>query len=64
VEITLLGDLNGYNGSKDEDGQGPYLSVHNCDMVVLSLENRDVQAHGLAVDLYSPRGPRPREGPL
>ena len=56
VEFTIVADLDGYNGSKLHDGQGPLLSVHTCDTVVVNFTNRDVQAHGLAVDFYAANG--------
>ena len=56
VTFTITADLNGYNGSKIRGGQGPFLSVHTCDTVVMRLANRDVQAHGLAVDFYAANG--------
>jgi hypothetical protein len=54
--FTITADLNGYNGSKALDGQGPFFSVHTCEIVVLNLANRDVQAHGMAVDFYAAKG--------
>ena len=56
VEFTIVADLEGYNGSKSHDGRGPLLSVHTCDWVVVNFTNRDVQAHGLAVDFYAANG--------
>ena len=56
VEFTIVADLDGYNGSKSHEGQGPLLSAHTCDTVVVNFTNRDVQAHGLAVDFYATKG--------
>ena len=56
VEFTVVANLGGYNGSKGSGGQGPLLSVQSCSMVILNLANRDVQAHGLAVDFYASGG--------
>src|SRR3989442_1778856 len=56
VEFTVVASLEGYNGSRGSGGQGPLLSVPSCSMVVLNLANRDVQAHGLAVDFYASGG--------
>src|SRR5260370_30525113 len=56
VEFTIVANLEGYNGSKGSGGQGPLLSVQSCSMVILNLANRDVQAHGLAVDFYASGG--------
>ena len=56
VEFTIVANLGGYNGSKGSGGQGPLLSVQSCSMVILILANRNVQAHGLAVDFYASGG--------
>jgi hypothetical protein len=56
VEFTIVANLEGYNGSKGTGGQGPFLSVQPCSMVILTLSNKDVQAHGLAVDFYASGG--------
>src|SRR5713101_6496105 len=54
--FTFIGDLNGYNNSRNQGGVGPFLSARACDTVVVSLSNRDVQAHGLAVEFYAANG--------
>ncbi len=54
VEFTVVANFEGYNGSSG--GQGPLLTVQSCSVVILNLANRDVQAHGLAVDFYASGG--------
>ncbi len=54
--FTIIGDLDGYNESRRQDGAGPSLTVQDCDTVVINFANRDVQAHGLAVDFYAVNG--------
>ncbi len=54
--FTIIGDLEGYNGSRSQGGAGPSLTVQVCDTVVINFSNRDVQAHGLAVDFYAVNG--------
>jgi hypothetical protein len=56
IQFTIIADLNGYNGSKAHDGQGPFFSVQTCEIVVLKLDNHDVQPHGIAVDSYAASG--------
>ncbi len=56
VTFTITADLNGYNSSRISGGQGPFLSVRTCDTVVMRLANRDVQAHGLAIEFYAANG--------
>ncbi len=54
--FTIVGNLDGYNGSRSQGGTGPSLTVQACDTVVINFANRDVQAHGLAVDFYAVNG--------
>jgi hypothetical protein len=56
VEFTIVADLNGYNGSKTLEGQGPFISVHSCNKVIINLANHDIQAHGMAIDFYANGG--------
>lgn len=54
--FTIIADLNGFNNSKAQQGNGPYLTVNRCDTVVINVVNKDTQAHGFVVDYYAPRG--------
>ena len=38
------------------------MNVEMCDQVTIRITNQDSQAHGLAVDYYSPRGLSPQGG--
>ncbi len=52
--FTIVASLDGYNETKNQGG--PIISVQTCDTVALKFVNRDVQAHGLSVDLYATNG--------
>ncbi len=54
--FTIIADLNGYNGSKNQEGNGPLMTVQTCDTIVLNFLDRDLQAHGLSVDFYAVSG--------
>ena len=54
--FTIIADLNGFNNSKYLQSSWPVLTVHRCDTVVITVINRDAQAHGLAVTTYAPNG--------
>jgi nitrous oxide reductase len=54
--ITIVADLNGYNGSKYQTGPWPVATVQQCDKVVITVVNNDTQAHGFAVTYYSNSG--------
>ncbi|TMI46752.1 hypothetical protein E6H19_00290 [Candidatus Bathyarchaeota archaeon] len=54
--ITIVADLNGYNGSKSQTGPWPVTTVHQCDRVEITIINNDTQAHGFAVTYYSNSG--------
>ncbi len=54
--FTIIADLNGFNNSKAQQGNGPYLTVNRCDTVVINVVNRDTQAHGFVVAYYAPHG--------
>lgn len=54
--FTLIADINGYNDSKDHQGQWPVMTVNRCDQVVIKIINTDTQSHGFAVDNYAARG--------
>lgn len=54
--FTITADLNGYNNTKSQGGEGPLLTVQTCDTVVVNFANRDIQSHGLAIDFYAVNG--------
>ena len=54
--ITIVADLNGYNGSKYQTSPWPVATVHQCDNVAITVVNNDTQAHGFAVTYYSNSG--------
>jgi hypothetical protein len=51
--VTIIVDLNGYNGSAFQSGPWPVVTVQRCDIVVFTVINNDTQAHGFAVASYS-----------
>jgi hypothetical protein len=54
--FTIVASINGFNDSKDHQGQWPVMSVHRCDIVKVVIVNADTQTHGFAVDYYAVRG--------
>jgi hypothetical protein len=54
--FTIIADLDGFNNSRANHGNGPYLTVNRCDTVLINLVNNDTQAHGFVVNYYAPRG--------
>jgi hypothetical protein len=54
--ITIIADLNGYNGSKYQTGSWPVATVRQCDNISITIVNHDTQAHGFAVSYYSNAG--------
>jgi nitrous oxide reductase len=54
--FTIVASINGFNDSKDQQGQWPVMSVHRCDIVKVTIVNADTQTHGFAVDYYAVRG--------
>ncbi len=54
--ITIIADVNGYNGSKFQTGPWPVATVHQCDNIAITVVNNDTQAHGFAVTYYSNSG--------
>lgn len=54
--FTIIADTNGFNNSRLTTGAWPVLTVHRCDKVVITVVNRDAQAHGLAITGYAPSG--------
>ena len=56
----IVSDSNGFNDSKDHPLT---LTVQKNQCVLITLENKDVQAHGIAVKTYAPDGivVRPQE---
>lgn len=60
--FTVVGDINGFNGSRNLSAPWPVMSVQRCDSVTMRFVNEDNQAHGMAVDFYSVRGLSPQGG--
>src|SRR5437588_4023830 len=54
--FTIVANINGFNDSKNHQGQWPIMSVHRCDIVKVTIINRDTQTHGFAIDNYAIRG--------
>src|SRR6267143_5951811 len=59
--FTIIENLNGYNDSAYHPGSWltkpwPAMNVHQCEMVVIKIMNKDTQTHGFAVDFYALRG--------
>src|SRR6266699_2332279 len=54
--FTIVASVNGFNDSKDHQGQWPIMNVHRCDMVKVTIINGDTQTHGFAIDNYAIRG--------
>jgi len=54
--FSILASINGFNDSKDHQGQWPIMSVHRCDIVKVTIINGDTQTHGFAIDNYAIRG--------
>lgn len=54
--FTIVADSNGFNDSRNHQGQWPVMTVHRCDIVKVTIINRDTQTHGFAVDYYATRG--------
>ena len=54
--FTIVANINGFNDSRDHQGQWPVMSVHRCDRVNITIVNADTQTHGFAIDYYATRG--------
>ena len=54
--FTIVANINGFNDSKDLQGQWPIMNVHRCDIVKVTIINGDTQTHGFAIDNYAIRG--------
>lgn len=55
--FTIIADVNGFNGSvSHQQGSWPVMTVHRCDIVKVTIINKDTQTHGFAVDYYATRG--------
>ena len=54
--FTIVATINGFNDSKDHQGQWPVMIVNRCDMVKVTIINTDTQTHGFAVSYYATRG--------
>jgi hypothetical protein len=55
--FTVVANINGFNDSVNhQQGSWPVLTVHRCDVVKVTLMNKDTQTHGFAVDYYATRG--------
>lgn len=55
--FTIIANSNGFNESMyHQQISWPVLTVHRCDIVKITVMNKDIQTHGLAVDYYATRG--------
>ena len=54
--ITIIATPNGYNDSATHVGNWPVMNVNRCDTVNITIINKTVQAHGLAIDYYASKG--------
>ena len=54
--FTIVANINGFNDSKDHQGQWPIMNVHRGDIVKVTIINGDTQTHGFAIDNYAIRG--------
>ena len=55
--IVIIADANGFNDSINHQGQTwPIINTVRCDIVKITIVNRDTQTHGLAVDYYGSKG--------
>ncbi len=61
-EFTIIADLNGFNGSKNQLSPWPVIKVEKCDEVTIRFVNQDHQTHGFAVDFYANSGLAPQGG--
>src|SRR5712692_2693416 len=60
--FTIIADLNGFNGSKNQLSPWPVIKVEKCDEVTIRFVNQDHQTHGFAVDFYANSGLAPQGG--
>src|SRR5713101_2210972 len=60
--FTLIADLNGFNGSKNQPAPWPMMNAGRCDEVTIRFVNQDNQTHGLAVEFYANSGLTPQGG--
>jgi nitrous oxide reductase len=54
--ITIVESVNGLNESAHQSGPWPVATVHQCDMVTITITNQDTQTHGFSVASYSNAG--------
>src|SRR3989442_13841007 len=60
--FSILASINGFNDSKDHQGQCPIMSVHRCDIVKVTIINGDTQKNDFAIANYQSRGPEIQVG--
>ena len=55
--FTIVANINGFNDSVHHQlASWPVMTVHRCDMVKVTIINKDTQTHGFAIDYYATRG--------
>jgi nitrous oxide reductase len=54
--ITIVESLNGLNDSAHQSSPWPVATVHQCDIVSITIINQDTQTHGFSVASYSNAG--------
>jgi hypothetical protein len=55
--FTIEANINGFNDSvHHQQTSWPVMTVHRCDIVKVTIINKDTQTHGFAVDYYATRG--------
>jgi heme/copper-type cytochrome/quinol oxidase subunit 2 len=55
--FTILATVNGFNDSVNHQQESwPVMSVHRCDIVKITMINKDTQTHGLGIDYYAAKG--------
>ena len=54
--FTIIADVNGFNDSSHHPGSWPIMNVDKCDQVSITVVNKDIQAHGFAIDYYAVKG--------
>ena len=54
--FTIIASQTGFNDSSQHTGSWPQMTVNKCDLVSITIINRDVQTHGFAIDYYGVKG--------